>query len=571
MIRFPNPGSNISAFVRTFQALFSSLREQPSFSLDNISRSLVISNLATSSGHIGQEALRRSTRTDRSLDPLFNQSKMYSELFRILGWIHPIPTSKQSFVFSYLGAHIGMAAGEPTQLVKECLLGIAYPNPAVVIKGANMVRPIPFIISTTAALDGQISRDEMIVGPMNIEDDRQIADIDAMTRKLKQLRRSHGSLEEALETTAANLAIQVNTLHNYTRFPIGVLRWAGWTSSQRDAGVYDALTEEGFRLANWIKDSYDVRARDLTKFSRQEVDNFIKVSTYRMLERAGYSLSDLPESMEELENNCRSLLKALGIADTTHILFSPFQEIEAQSIESVFPAINGSVDTDINVAHDDSVSYTVFGRPVTEEKGHVGLKQVFDPITPKEYKSNIIDSIFNYTTENGISLDQIIEKVAHDYRGTAKDVFYPAVETLFCSLGNDCECSRVGVNYQRMDALIRHPIDSIPIEIKSPAEQQYISVKGVRQALENKIVLLARKYAASHWETTSIVVGYDLPADRSEVMNLVDDIYKTYGIAIGIVDFRTLVRLAVIRLLFDRKPKEEEFSTFKGVIEISDA
>ena len=67
---------------------------------------------------------------------------MYSELFRILGWIHPAPGSKQRFVFSYLGAHIGLAESEPTLLVKECLLGIAYPNPYVEIKGSNLVRPI---------------------------------------------------------------------------------------------------------------------------------------------------------------------------------------------------------------------------------------------------------------------------------------------------------------------------------------------------------------------------------------------------------------------------------------------
>jgi hypothetical protein len=68
MLRFPNPGSDISAFVRTYQSLFMALNQQPGFSLDDISKALIESNLATSSGHIGQEALKRSTRPDRTLD-----------------------------------------------------------------------------------------------------------------------------------------------------------------------------------------------------------------------------------------------------------------------------------------------------------------------------------------------------------------------------------------------------------------------------------------------------------------------------------------------------------------------
>jgi hypothetical protein len=167
-------------------------------------------------------------------------------------------------------------------------------------------------------------------------------------------------------------------------------------------------------------------------------------------------------------------------------------------------------------------------------------------------------------------LDEIVEKIVIDYKGTSKDKFYPAIEALFCFLGYNCKQSRVGVNYQRMDALILDDNDSVPIEIKSPAEQQFISVKGVRQALENKIVLVGRKYAKSKWETTSLVVGYELPPDRSEVSNLVQDIYDTYKISVGVIDFRSLVTLALIRLLQDRAPKADDFSKLRGIIQISD-
>src|SRR5688572_25968810 len=106
MIRLANPGSDISGFTRVFQALVDALEARQPFSLDDVSAALVERGLATSSGFMGPEALTRSTREDRSRDPLYNQSKMYSELFRLLGWIHPIEESRLTFRFTWLGLHV---------------------------------------------------------------------------------------------------------------------------------------------------------------------------------------------------------------------------------------------------------------------------------------------------------------------------------------------------------------------------------------------------------------------------------------------------------------------------------
>jgi len=89
MIRFANPGSDISSFIRIYVELFESLRDKKSFDLDDITAALIERNLVTSYGYMGQEALTRSNREDRSRDPLYNQSKMYSELYKVLEWLHP--------------------------------------------------------------------------------------------------------------------------------------------------------------------------------------------------------------------------------------------------------------------------------------------------------------------------------------------------------------------------------------------------------------------------------------------------------------------------------------------------
>ncbi len=568
MIRFPNPGSNMGAFVRTFQVLSRALCGLGKFSLDDMSAALVETNLATSSGHIGKEALKRSTRSDRTRDPLFNQSKMYSELFRVMGWIQPTPSSMQTFMISYLGSHVMSAEEEPTGLVKECLLGIAYPNPLVEIKGSSFARPMAFILLTAASLEGRITRDEMIIGPMDISDDRDQKAVASMIGKLAALRAEQGSVSAVLKDRASRLGVQVNTLHNYTRFPLGVLRWAGWTRPERDSGIFDVLTTEGARVAASIKDSYDVRAKDLSSYPPAEVDGFLRVATYRMLGRSGYSLIGLTEPIETMEAKCKRVLDGLGIRDTKRTLFSPFQECDPQRINPLFPPV------DRPGAHDTKgVTVVAFpggskpGRPIIE-----GIQPVvWQPAHPKPGigHTGITADIVRYVETDGLGLDQMVDAVMKDYGASEQNVFYPAVADLFRFLGHDCICSRAGVNYQRMDALIRHATESIPIEIKSPAEQQFISVKGVRQALENKVVLLSRKYVPTLPSTTSLVVGYELPNDRSEVANLIEDIFYTYQIAIGVFGFRSLVELAGVLLLHQQKPKDEDFRSMRGIFLIN--
>ncbi|MBA7481474.1 hypothetical protein ES707_16948 [subsurface metagenome] len=566
MIRFPNPGSDISALVRTFQALFEILSTFSSFTLDNISSALVTKNLATSSGHIGQEALRRSTRANRTLDPLFNQSKMYSELFRILGWIHPYSSGRQEFVFSFLGIHIGMAKYEPTDLLKECLFGITYPNPLVKIKGANFARPLPLIISTAAALDSRITRDEIILGPLDIDDDRSEESLEEMHNRLRYLRDNPLAVEDTLKEKASQLGIQVNTLHNYTRFPLGVLRWAGWANPQRNNGLFHVLTHEGIRVSGWINTLYDIRSKDLQDFSSGEVDSFLKLATFRMFERAHYSIPY--GELEICTEGCLRILTSLNLDNTEQILFSPFQEYDPRRVQQLFQIPKGTSVATVSEAN--STEYTTKSYQ-QETRGYVRMKSADQEVLHSKFQSDIINRVQHYAESEQLSLDGVIQSVVSEYNNSSKDKFYPAVEALLYYLGYQCELSRIGVNYQRMDALIKHETQSIPIEIKSPGEEEYISVKGVRQALENKIVLLSRQYAPSLWETTSLVVGFELPADRSEVSQLVDDIYKAFGISVGVIDFRSLVRLAAMRYIQDKKPNEEDIFKLRGLIEISDS
>ena len=85
---------------------------------------------------------------------------------------------------------------------------------------------------------------------------------------------------------------------------------------------------------------------------------------------------------------------------------------------------------------------------------------------------------------------------------------------LFRVMGLDCQASRPGDNGARWDAIIVDSEESIPIEIKSPTEEQHLSLKAIRQALENKVILLSRETHPTLPETTSLAVGYSTACPR---------------------------------------------------------
>ncbi|WP_322080356.1 hypothetical protein, partial [Burkholderia cenocepacia] len=128
--------------------------------------------------------------------------------------------------------------------------------------------------------------------------------------------------------------------------------------------------------------------------------------------------------------------------------------------------------------------------------------------------------------------------------------------------------SRGGQNYERADAIILDDKRSIPIEIKSPGEEPEISVKGVRQALENKIVLLSRNSYPTDRESTSLVVGFNPPNDRSEVHELVEDIRRAFDIRVGVIDFRSLLSLAVHSVHSGRRLNIHNFHLLQGAIRV---
>src|SRR5699024_11110978 len=102
VIRFANPGSDMEHMVEIFKKIYAQLSDFSSFNLDNMSDVMTSANMASSKGYVGEEALKRSYAIkDTSRNPLYNQAKMYAEVYRMFGWMNSVDSALE-FKFTLL-------------------------------------------------------------------------------------------------------------------------------------------------------------------------------------------------------------------------------------------------------------------------------------------------------------------------------------------------------------------------------------------------------------------------------------------------------------------------------------
>lgn len=558
MLRIPNPGSDIDIFVRIFRDLYAVLKDRADFDLDDMTLAMLERNNVSSQGAFGDEALRRSTRQDRSRDPLYNQSKMYAELFRTLGWIQST-TGALRFSFSWLGEHAARTS-DPKPLTVECLLGMAYPNDVLGVQGDQSVRVFPAILGTAAALGGDITRDEMIVGPLSIRDDRDTAYISEMIARLKRCRTERGRMNAEIAALSETRKISHVTMGNYTRFPIAALQWAGWCENTSRSML--TLTAEGWAAIDRLSKLNDFRISDYKVLPEKAKAPMMRLSAHLMLARAGFDLSPAREEMDA----DRATLNGLGVATDTDPLFSPFQQIARSEVNAAFPHLS-----------DDALGPTVQRRQVaaaanpgrTRARARV-LFTATGQTAVKDAETTVLERelLADFAAEG--SAASAVEVFATRHAGDNQDAFYPLVAALFRIIGFECKTSRRGVNYDRADAMIIDKENSIPIEIKSPGEETELSVKAIRQAVENKVILLSRKQFATTPPATTLAVGFNPPNERSEVRELINDVHRAYGFNVGVLDIRSLAALALAAARSGGRLELKGFTNMRGVADAAD-
>jgi hypothetical protein len=339
ILRFPNPGSDLNRFLQTFSILYKELKGKTNFSHDDSRDAAIRHGLVSSSGAIGEEAVRRSTRVDRSRDPLYNQLKMYSELYRMLGWLKP-GTMNTNFNFTELSHYVAESAVDVQfKIFEECLISIVFPNPLVENKSGNESRPFPIILKVAGALHKVIFRDEIIVGIYPLHSDRTSDTIDKIVQALSKLRGNSQKLLKAKSELSKSSGIEETTLENYTRFPLGIIKGLGWFEAVSVKGVFEksvkgyVIQTKGEEKLNLLLSMVDVRNEDIKEFAIEIRGSFTLLAHYIFLGRCGFDITAYQSEIEDLKIMSKPILDKCNIDDVRKIFYSPSQQGKDEEIE----------------------------------------------------------------------------------------------------------------------------------------------------------------------------------------------------------------------------------------------
>ena len=153
-------------------------------------------------------------------------------------------------------------------------------------------------------------------------------------------------------------------------------------------------------------------------------------------------------------------------------------------------------------------------------------------------------------------IDTEVKKHANDN----KNVFYPYIHCLLKILGLECH-GEIG----RYDAYSIYNGHVIPVEIKSATESLSYNQKGIRQAIENKI-LSYNKNIDNDIEYASLVIGYTHPALDNDIKLLIDRAKEQYNIKIIACDLKGLLSVCVKIVVEKKQVDLEKLLTGYGLI-----
>lgn len=555
MLRFRNPGSNLRTQLRILKNIYN-LRQNTPISLEDMKTLATEDGMMTSHGYAGSMAIELNRDNSTSRDGVFNNVKMYAEIFRMLGIFSPVNESQSyPIMFSYLGQYVA-GTDDPESLVEECFWGMNNPNNLTdQMTYDERVRFVKCTLRMMIDLGGVIYKHEMCMGSMSVNDDSE-TEYQSMLNRIRSIRGNKKRLEKSFNDFANSLRMQTTSVDNCTRFPIGLLKYFGYVEDVRNNTLYNAslkclkITKKGREKYEYYSKMKDIRLKDYNSCNKSEQNALIRLGMYSMLKRAGFNMESVNSEMEADKITLKRVLNG------KELLFSPCATLQRKVIERI-PEFKINLNAS---STETSNGNTVFTRNLSENiintlKMDFSNQVDYSKLTEDSDRA-FLNSVKDLKTENK-NAKEIVEILFKSHKDDRKDVFYPLISTLFKIIGFDSEPSREGDNGSRFDVVIKDAKRSIPIEVKSPTEEDVVNVKAIRQALENKIVMLSRKKFITDKNTTSIALGYELPNERADIQTLVSAIKETYGFKISVLGFKSLLSMAV-HLLIDGKTVNKE-------------
>ena len=168
------------------------------------------------------------------------------------------------------------------------------------------------------------------------------------------------------------------------------------------------------------------------------------------------------------------------------------------------------------------------------------IKPVYttEQLSPQLLQDSLVTELLERKTSDE-DVESCIAYYLDKHRDDAKDVFYPFIHSLLGIIGLEC-LGEVG----RMDALCKFKGHIIPAEIKSRTETPTYNVKGLRQAIENKICSLAPALE-NDINLSTLVIGFDHPQSDTFVRDFIEKAYEKWDVKIVAINLRSLVSMTI--------------------------
>ena len=569
MIRFRNPGTDYNTHISVLKVLYKDLCKYETFDLNDIAEVLANSNLMTAYGYAGDNALKLSeAKINDSLNSAKMNAKMYAEVFRLLGWVTPaLPNKSYPLKFTLISAHLANTSNQEVckKLYEKCVLGIVYPSELYKTSFNEKSRIFTSILKFFLELDGIMYKHELNLGPMSCDDDED--SIRRQINYLKNVRGDYGKLTSEFEKLCDSLGMKNDPVDNCTRLPIALLKACDFVDTIKNKDIYNKsltclqITEHGKRVASILDEYYDLRLNEFLSFNKDIQLSAIRLGLFNMLDEAGFDLSPMKAIYLNDSDKCQVFTKG------KKLMFSPYQTIRHELIDEALANFKASDDrlkkdfVNISKSNDDREN------AVSSEKSFKSILTLTEKRSIKNSDTTSLETEISSLYASLNSIDNVIKHLKIKYSKSNKDIFYPLIGEAFTIIGVNCHISRSGDNGSRWDAIIIDQNNSIPIEIKSPGEEINVSIKAVRQALENKIILLSRKTYVTTVKCSSFVVGYEYPNKRAEVESLIKFIRETYGMRIAVFDLETLLKICALICIKHYSVKFDDLIRLEGFVD----
>lgn len=217
------------------------------------------------------------------------------------------------------------------------------------------------------------------------------------------------------------------------------------------------------------------------------------------------------------------------------LVFSPFQMLPETNVEWL---LGGTVRK--HPQSQDAAILTINSQISLHD---IRVKDLFFNKATSLVELNPLDKelseLFIRETSNGTSINDLSTSICEQHKLSSKESFYPFVHSLLRLVGLKC-AGEVG----RYDALCSFSRHFIPVEIKSFSETPCYNLKGLRQAVENKITSYDDTLV-DDMEYATLVIGYDHPTSDNHIRDFIDSAYDNFGIKIIVSNLHALVKTAI--------------------------